>query len=230
MRSPYNVLGVPENASDDEIKKAYRRLSRKYHPDANINNPNKEAAEEKFKEVQEAYKQIMDIRSGKGSGYKTAYGESKSGGSNPFNDFDFGGFGSFGEFNQRRQASSTETADEKYLTAACYYISEGLNEEALKLLVQIKTRNARWYFLSAVANLNVGNNIIAERHAAQAVNMEPYNTEYRSLYLKIKQGTAGYRQKSAQYGGMQMSSFPCVCCMTNMLCDLCCRCIRIGTI
>ena len=72
MRSPYNVLGVPENASDDEIKKAYRRLSRKYHPDANINNPNKEAAEEKFKEVQEAYKQIMDIRSGKGSGYKNA--------------------------------------------------------------------------------------------------------------------------------------------------------------
>ena len=51
MRDPYQVLGVSRGASDDEIKKAYRTLSRKYHPDANVNNPNKEAAEERFKEV-----------------------------------------------------------------------------------------------------------------------------------------------------------------------------------
>ena len=56
---PYQVLGVTRGASDEEIKKAYRNLSRKYHPDANINNPNKAAAEEKFKQVQQAYDQIM---------------------------------------------------------------------------------------------------------------------------------------------------------------------------
>ena len=54
MRDPYEVLGVPRGASDDEIKKAYRKLSRKYHPDANINNPDKASAEERFKEVQQA--------------------------------------------------------------------------------------------------------------------------------------------------------------------------------
>ena len=230
MSNPYSVLGVPENASDDEVKKAYRRLSRKYHPDTNINNPNREAAEEKFKEVQEAYQQITDIRNGKSSSYGRGFSRDNNGGSNTFKDFNFGGFGSYSEFNQRRQASADETADEKYLTAACYYISEGLNEEALKILVQIKTRNARWYFLSAVANLNVGNNIIAENHAAQAVKMAPYNMEYREFYLKIQKVTAGYRQRSERYGGMQMSSLPCMCCMTNILCDLCCRCIRIGTI
>ena len=59
MLDPYRTLGVSRNASDDEIKKAYRTLSRKYHPDSNINNPNKEMAEAKFKEIQQAYQQIM---------------------------------------------------------------------------------------------------------------------------------------------------------------------------
>ena len=59
MMNPYQVLGVAPGASDDEIKKAYRTLSRRYHPDANINNPNRAQAEEKFKEVQQAYDQIM---------------------------------------------------------------------------------------------------------------------------------------------------------------------------
>ena len=57
---PYEVLGVSRNASDDEIKQAYRTLSRKYHPDANVNNPNAAQAEEIFKQVQAAYDQIMN--------------------------------------------------------------------------------------------------------------------------------------------------------------------------
>lgn len=59
MKDPYEVLGLPHGASEEEVKKAYRNLSRKYHPDANINNPNAAQAEEKFKEVQAAYKSIM---------------------------------------------------------------------------------------------------------------------------------------------------------------------------
>ena len=55
MRDPYAVLGLQNGASEDEVKKAYRKLSRKYHPDANINNPNKDAMEQKFIEVQAAY-------------------------------------------------------------------------------------------------------------------------------------------------------------------------------
>lgn len=69
MRDPYEVLGIPSNASDDEVKKAYRELSRKYHPDSYVDNPLADLAEEKFKEVQEAYQQIMNQRSGNG-GYR----------------------------------------------------------------------------------------------------------------------------------------------------------------
>ena len=73
MTDPYQVLGVSRGASDEEIKKAYRNLSRKYHPDANINNPNKAQAEEKFKEVQQAYDQIMKEKQ-QGGAFSGGYG------------------------------------------------------------------------------------------------------------------------------------------------------------
>ena len=80
MTDPYSVLGVSRDASDDEIKKAYRNLSRKYHPDANINNPNKDQAEAKFKEVQQAYQQIMKER-------------------------EYGSSGNYGQFRSRQQCN-----------------------------------------------------------------------------------------------------------------------------
>ena len=80
MKDPYEVLGLPHGASEEEVKKAYRNLSRKYHPDANINNPNAAQAEEKFKEVQAAYKSIMDGDTG------SSYGGSSYGGFDGFGD------------------------------------------------------------------------------------------------------------------------------------------------
>ncbi len=112
MRNPYQILGVDASASDEEVKKAYRKLSRQYHPDANINNPNAAQAEEKFKEVQQAYDRIMKDRE---LGYRGDYsereassgsyqssGSSYSGGSygGPSGQgrSDYGPFGGFGPF------------------------------------------------------------------------------------------------------------------------------------
>ena len=71
VNNPYEVLGISPNASNDEVKKAYRDLSRKYHPDSYVDNPLAGLAEEKFKEVQEAYDKIMKERDG---GYQSGYG------------------------------------------------------------------------------------------------------------------------------------------------------------
>ena len=79
MRDPYEVLGVSRNASQEEIKKAYRELSRKYHPDSYANNPLADLAEEKFKEVQEAYQQIMN---GQTESYSYGGGQSYGGDGN----------------------------------------------------------------------------------------------------------------------------------------------------
>ena len=112
MSDPYKVLGVSRDASDEDIKKAYRNLSRKYHPDANINNPNKDQAEEMFKLVQSAYHQIMYERQhpysssssgssyGPGSSYgNSSYGGSSSqGGSYGYGGSGYSGSGSYGDF------------------------------------------------------------------------------------------------------------------------------------
>ena len=142
MQDPYSILGVSRDASDEDIKKAYRKLSRIYHPDANINNPNKDQAEAKFKEIQQAYQQIMKEKEMGASGY-TGTG---SGG--------FGGFGPFGGFygqytNQNQQ--TTETEEDIHLRAAANYLNSGHYKEALNVLSGIKDRSARWYYYSSIA-------------------------------------------------------------------------------
>lgn len=95
MTDPYSVLGVSRDATDEEIKKAYRTLSRKYHPDANINNPNKDKAEEMFKTIQQAYNQIMKEKQG---GYtSSAYSQNRGG---------TGSYGYDGDYQNNRNGQS----------------------------------------------------------------------------------------------------------------------------
>ena len=128
MLDPYSVLGVSRNATDEEIKKAYRKLSRKYHPDANINNPNKDQAEEKFKEVQQAYEQIMRERE---------YGSS-GGSSGGYGGYGYGGFGGFG--GQQRQ-STYEDEESVRRRAAANFVQSGHYQEAMNVLNSLSQKN-----------------------------------------------------------------------------------------
>lgn len=233
MSDPYSILGVDRNASDDEIKKAYRSLSRKYHPDANINNPHKNEAEAKFKEVQQAYQQIMDERehgytsgggsysggaSGTGSSSYGGYGGSSYGGYGPFGGF--GGFGSYGGDG----AGENRQNEDPHLRAAANYLRNGRYQEALNVLDTIRERNALWYFYSASANSGLGNNVTALEHAKEAVRLEPENIQYRMLLERMEGGGTWYQQRQTMYGypGSFDSSCCVKLCVANLLCNLCC--------
>ena len=211
MRDPYDVLGVSRGASDDEIKKAYRTLSRRYHPDANINNPNKDQAEERFKEVQQAYEAILREKDG---GYDS-YGQGSAGygGYGPF-----GGFGGFGGQQQRAQSES-----EMHMQAAANYINSGHFREALNVLESIRERGAQWYFFSALAHAGSGNNLVARQMAQTAVNMEPGNMQYRQYLSRLEGGGDWYLGMGASYG-VPMDAGGDMCtrlCLANLLCSVC---------
>lgn len=230
MPDPYSVLGVDRNASDDELKKAYRSLSRKYHPDANINNPHKDEAEAKFKEVQQAYQQIMDERErgytsgggGSASGSGSGYGGSFYGGYGPFGGF--GSFDGYGGYGQSGESDSRRETTDPHLKAAANYIRSGHYREALNVLDGIRERNALWYFYSASANSGLGNNVTALEHAREAVRLEPENIQYRMLLERMESGGSWYQQRQTMYGypGSFDSSCCVKLCVANLLCNLCC--------
>ncbi len=187
-KNPYEVLGLSKNASKDEIKKAYRELSRKYHPDANLNNPLADLAEEKFKEVQEAYDILMNQPEG-GQSYSQYAG-----------------------YNNTNQQSPQMAMVYQYINSRQY-------REALNLLAQIPQHNAQWYYASGFANAGIGNNIVARDHAAQAVNMEPNNMEYRQLLQRLEWNSQRYQNSPYGNGYGNHSSGSC-CGTGNTCCDL----------
>lgn len=185
VNNPYEVLGVPRNASNEEIKKAYRTLSKKYHPDSYVDNPLSDLAEEKFKEVQAAYEQIMKERETGGYSY-SATGQSSGG-------------------NQ-------ETVE---LQAARNYINARRFREALNVLSNIPNRNAMWYYYSAIANMGIGNNLVAVDHAKQAAAMEPNNMEYVNFANQMQFRGQHYQTTGYGYGRPSYGS-------GNLCCDLWC--------
>ncbi len=171
MRDPYSVLGVSQSASDDEIKKAYRELARKYHPDNYQNNPLADLAEEKMKEINEAYDTITKQRSGempRGGGYGGGY--------------------------QQGYASNPTYGRVRNL------INVGDLTQAEQLLYQVGQKDGEWYFLSGSIAYRRGWLDEAMQNYTLAVQMDPNNMEYRQALTVMQRGSmGGYRP--AGYGG-----------------------------
>lgn len=180
MRDPYTVLGVSQNASDEEIKKAYRELARKYHPDNYQNNPLADLAEEKMKEINEAYEAITKQRSG-GGGYQQS-----------------GSYG--GGYTQQRGYSAQNPTYARIRSA----INGGDLGTAERLLYEMPQKDGEWYFLSGSIAYRKGWLDEAMQNYTMAVQMDPGNMEYRQA-LSMLQQRGGYRP----YGYGSMDSMDC---------------------
>lgn len=204
MRDPYGVLGVSSTASDDEIKKAYRELARKYHPDTYRDNPLSDLAQEKMKEINEAYDLIMRQRSNGSqntSSHKQQYSNQNA-----------------GNWNSRsRYQGSGRAAYAEVRTA----ISYGNVERAEQLLHTIPQHDAEWHFLMGSVCYRKGWMDEAMRNYQAAVSMDPGNPEYRSALNYMQSGGSVYRHG----GNSMMGMSSCDCCTTLMCADCCCECM-----
>ena len=232
MNDPYQVLGVSRGASDEEIKKAYRTQCKRWHPDLNPNDP---TAEEHFKEVQEAYDTIMKGPQQQ-AGYQSAYQNPYQSGygyqqqyyqqgygqnADPFGFNDFFGGGAY-YYGQPGGQTSYQGTDTPQMQAARNFIANRRYPEARRVLDEIRDRNARWYYLSALANQGLGRRVDALNDVRRACQMDPQNMEYRTLYNQMQSPGNAYQQQSNVYGGSANSGNFCFrLIMLNLLCNCC---------
>ena len=177
MNDPYSVLGVSPGASDEEVKKAYRELARKYHPDNYQDNPLADLAEEKMKEINEAYDAITQQRSG---GYAAQ--------SAPGSAYGTQGYGA------QSYAYQSQTSQDPFFQKVRQCIQAGNLDAAERLLTQEATeKNGEWYFLLGMVCYQRGWLDEARQNFQMAVRLEPNNPEYSQAYAMMSRGGYAYR-------------------------------------
>lgn len=248
-RDPFSVLGLSSSATEDEIKSAYRKLAKKYHPDL---NPGDKAAEQKMKEVNEAYAEALRIKKGGGtwqsssgpyggysgqtdySGYSgytggSGYGPYSGNGQqfqgNPFGDFGFDPFEAFFRTGgQTRTGFRAKGYTDPELRTVENHVLARRFQDALNLLNRIPDHGADWHALYAKTEYGLGNRVSALDHARKAAQMAPGDPDYQQLLQTVESGRQEYQRTQRQ--GYDFQTAVCsnpllTCCACNILLNCC---------
>lgn len=198
MNNPYEVLGVKQGASEDEIKKAYRELAKKYHPDRYGDNPLKELAEDKMREINEAYDYLI-----------------KNNNNNSNN----------GNYNN---SSNNSSENNNLYSAIRMDINNGNLDYAEQKLKNISIRDAEWNFLMGSVYYKKGWYDNASKYITMAYNLNPQNPEYRSAYQALNNNNNGYRQPYSGRNGYDRDNDCCDICIKIWCAEQMCECLGAG--
>ena len=196
MKNPYEVLGVSENATDDQIKTAYRELAKKYHPDNYNDSPLADLAEEKMKEINEAYDTICEERRNGSSSSRSR--------------------GSYGTGSSYAHTSYPDVRS---------YINSGRLDDALEILngVSADKRNAEWYFLMGIVFSRKGWSEQAFTYFQEAHRMDPGNAEFAAAVDNMN-ARRSYYNPGYNTGGSAGGCSVCDICTAMMCADCLCSC------
>lgn len=179
------MLGVPENADEETIKKAYKELVKKYHPDKYVNNPLADLAAEKMKEINKAYDMLTKQKTDQG------YGSGRYSGT--YTNRGNGYTGSKPSFSTVRQL-----------------LGMNMTMQALMML-QSLPKTAEWYYLSGLANIKSGRYADGVGYLERAVREDPSNSEYRDTLNSVKNRTYSYNSGGGMYSSQNTCPLPCLC-------------------
>ncbi len=209
--NPYKVLGVSENASQEEIRKAYLALVKKYHPDRYADGPMKDMANEKLKEINQAYEMLTKKKDSSGYGGSSSYGGYNSHGHSTYSQ---GGY-------WQSQGSYAGDYAQEFSRVRSYFSQNNLNA-ARSVLDGIPLHNAEWHYLYGILYFRWGWYDQARQHLSMACSMEPGNMEYQNAYATVMNTGRGFANGPLNMGGQDCDM--CDWC-TTMLCLNClCNC------
>lgn len=194
--NPYEVLGVKPGASQDEIKSAYRKLVKQYHPDKYVNNPLQDLAKEKLTEINKAYEMLTNNNSG-------SYNSSSNNSSNNYNN-----------------SANNYSQD---LSQARMYIQRRNISAAENILNRVSDRNAEWNYLMGVVHINKGWYDSGRQYLVKATQMDPNNFEYRQTLQQLQARSTNYG--NPYYRTTSNSDDACNCCMNLWCLDSMCECM-----
>ena len=213
VSDPYKVLGLSPGASDEEVKAAYRKLAKKYHPDL---NPGNQRAADRMNEINAAYEQIKNPQQQDGP-------YSYNSGGYSYSSRTYDGWGDSYSANQ-----GYESAERNEMKAARNFIRARQFAQAVNALSGVPTgeRDGEWYYLHAIANYNLGNRVAAVDSARRACAAAPGNERYRQLLEQIQQGAQAYDTAGEGFGFRRVNlggnNLCMSLCVANLVCNLCC--------